>query len=127
VTDSGTLLTLRVPLAEFKTGIDLRDHHMQKYLDVEHHRDAILTAPKAALQIPAQGSTQAAVKGRLTLHGTTRDVNFKYKAQRAADGIRIEGTMQVDIREYGIEVPSYLGVTVKPNVDVLANFVIQDS
>jgi hypothetical protein len=54
-------------------------------------------------------------------------VTFNYTAKKVGAGFAVDGTVHLNMKEYGIEVPSYLGVTVKPEVDVTAKFSANDN
>lgn len=128
VADDGTAVKVTVPLANMKTGISVRDKHMhEKYLQSGNFPTADLSVPRASLKIPAAGSNVAQdATGSLTLHGKTKPVNFHYTSSREGTKFKVHGTMHLNMNEYGIEVPSYLGVTVKPDVDVVAQFEVAD-
>lgn len=128
VSDSRKTLVVKVPLRNLKTGIGLRDRHMkEKYLEVDRYPDARLSVAHSALQFPGKGATlEASAIGRFTLHGVSRNVHFRYKAKGKSNGYRIEGLLHVNMHDYGIRVPSYLGVTVKPDVAVKVQFQLAD-
>jgi len=115
---------IKVDLASLETGIGLRDEHLRdKYLEVKKYPYATLQVPRASLKLASSGSeVQGATKGQLTLHGVTKPVSVKYTTSRNGSGYAVEGTMHIDIRDFKIEVPSYLGVTVKPDVDIQVAF-----
>jgi polyisoprenoid-binding protein YceI len=78
---------------------------------------------RGALKLPpAGGSIEVDAPGTLTLHGKTRPVTVHYDAKADATGFAAHGKFRVNMGEYGITVPTYLGVTVKPEVDVSASF-----
>ena len=57
--------------------------------------------------VPAVGETiTKSATGRLTLHGTTRDVTFDVKARRDGDRISVQGSIPVTFADYGIPNPS---------------------
>ena len=116
--DDGKRISVTVPLAGLDTGIDLRNRHMrEKYLQVDRFPDATLVVPWSALQVPANGqSLEAKADGQLTLHGVTRAVRFAYQAKRAGPRIDVTGTLPLNISDYGIQRPSFLGVTVQPDI-----------
>jgi polyisoprenoid-binding protein YceI len=123
VTSTDASLTIAVPLANLTTGISLRDHHMKdKYLEVGRFPEATLTIVRSQLKVPAKGETAAAdLSGSLTLHGQTKPVSVHYDARN--DGpVSVNGRFHLVMTDFGITVPSYLGVTVKPDVDVTASF-----
>jgi len=122
--DDGKVLRIIVPLANMKTGIDLRDRHMrEKYLEVEKYPDAVLEVPWSEIKLPEEGqSTTAKGKGKMTLHGKTKDVTFSYTVQRKGNDYQVTGNTPLNIKEFGIDIPSYLGVTVKPDIETIVSF-----
>jgi polyisoprenoid-binding protein YceI len=117
-------LVVTVPLANVTTGIGLRDKHMkEKYLEIAKYPNAVLTVAQSALKVPGSGEQiEADVPGTLQLHGQTRAVSVHYEAKGVGPGLVTRGRFHVNMNDFGIEVPSYLGVTVKPDVDVSASF-----
>jgi polyisoprenoid-binding protein YceI len=117
-------VVITVALAHLTTGIDLRDSHMRdKYLEVPKFPTAVLTVARTALQLPAAGAqVEADAPATLTLHGTTRPVTVHYSSKSDGASCQTSGKLHINMNEYGITVPSYLGVTVKPEVDIVASF-----
>jgi YceI-like protein len=128
VADSGEAVKVSVPLASMKTGISIRDKHMhEKYLQTPNYPSADLNVPRSSLRIPADGSNVSQdAQGTLQLHGKSRPVNFRYTSSRDGARLKVRGTMHINMNDFGIEVPVYLGVTVKPDVDVVAQFDVND-
>jgi polyisoprenoid-binding protein YceI len=124
VDDRGARIVVRVPLANLTTGISLRDRHMRdKYLQVGSYPNAELTVDRSAVRFPPDGGTSSGdATGSMSIHGRSRNVSFHYTVARNGGQLRVVGTTSVDIRDYDIHVPSYLGITVKPNVDVEVQF-----
>jgi polyisoprenoid-binding protein YceI len=126
--DDGTNVTVTVPLGNLRTGIDLRDRHMkEKYLEVDKFPTATLTVARGSLKLPtADAEVKDSAQGTMTLHGVSKPVTFRYGA-KLEDGVNaVHGSVRVNMKEFGIEVPSYLGVTVKPDVDVSVRFKATD-
>jgi polyisoprenoid-binding protein YceI len=128
VADDGTAVKVTVPLAGMKTGISIRDKHMhEKYLQTPTYPTAELQVPRSALKIPADGANASQdAAGTLALHGKSKPVNFHYTSSREGSKLKVKGTMHLNMNDFGIEVPVYLGVTVKPDVDVAAQFDVSD-
>ena len=129
VTDDGQQLTFIAPLATLKTGIELRDRHMkEKYLEVPKYPNAELRIERKALSFPSAGqkATQSA-SGELKLHGKSKRESVKYTSTHDATGYAVSASMHINMKDYGIEVPSYLGVTVKPEVDITVQFHVAGS
>jgi polyisoprenoid-binding protein YceI len=124
VSEANGNVVISVALANLGTGISLRDHHMrEKYLEVAKYPAAVLTVAKSALKVPAAGSqVDADVAGSLALHGQTRPVSVHYTAKSDGTVNSAQGKFHLNMNDFGINVPSYLGVTVKPDIDVSASF-----
>jgi polyisoprenoid-binding protein YceI len=124
VADDARNVTVTVPLGNLTTGIGLRDHHMrEKYLETGKYPNAQLVVARSALRMPSAGhETSGQANGTMTLHGRSKSVPFHYFARQDGNVIHVGGTVHVDMRDYGITVPTYLGVTVKPGVYVEIHF-----
>ena len=124
VVERGKWVEVSVGLAQLKTGIALRDRHMrEKYLETQKYPRAKLRVEKASLKFPSPGSkVSATARGQLTLHGVTRNVSFKYTATGSRQRARVSGSLHVRMTDYNIKTPGYLGVTVKPGVDIAVEF-----
>jgi polyisoprenoid-binding protein YceI len=125
VGDDGTAVTITVPLGNLTTGLSLRDKHTKDYLEVDKYPIATLVVARAALKLPGGGEGDA--PGKLMVHGTTKDVTFHYVANKSGDTLDIKGTTTINMNDYGVKTPSYLGVSVKPDVGVFANFQAKDN
>jgi polyisoprenoid-binding protein YceI len=128
VQDDGKLLTLTVPLKNLTTGIALRDRHMKEnYLEVDKHPTTSLVVAFETLKLPAgAGPLKGEAKGRYTLRAVTKEVPFTYEGTCDATGLcQVKGELKLNITDYGIKVPSYLGITVKPDVVVHATFAMK--
>lgn len=117
-----------VALDTLTTGISLRDRHMkEKYLETPKYPKAELVVRKADLRSPsAGGSSEGKAAAILKLHGRQKAVSIDYRVRRVGSGYAVNGTIHLDMRDYGVATPSYLGVSVKPDVDVAAWFEVRE-
>jgi polyisoprenoid-binding protein YceI len=127
VVEQGSEVTVTVPLANLSTGISLRDSHMkEKYLEVQKYPTAVLTVSRAALQLPAAGAQgHGDSPATVQIHGQTRPCTVHYDTTADDKGFVVKGKLHVNMNDFGITIPSYLGVTVKPDVDIAANFRVE--
>jgi polyisoprenoid-binding protein YceI len=124
VKDDGKAITVTVGLKDLETGIDLRDKHMrEKYIDVEKYPEATLVVPLDQVKWPEDGkSGEGEAKGTFGMHGKTKEISFKYKISNTGGTYAIDGEAPVNFKEFDINVPSYMGITVKPDITVFAKF-----
>jgi len=115
------------PLTNLKTGITLRDKHLRGYLQTDKHPNATLTVEKSKLKLPDDNQTASgSATGQFSMHGVTKTLKFNYKAKRTGSDFHVQGLTEVDIRDFKVEVPCYLGVCVKPEVKVKVAFKLRE-
>jgi polyisoprenoid-binding protein YceI len=128
VADDGSTVTITVGLAALDTGMGLRDKHTKEALEVEAYPTAELKVARGDLKFPAAGAESSGdAKGKLKIHGQTKDVTFHYTAGLAGDTISVKGSTKIDMTDYGIKTPSYLGVGVKPGLEITMAFQAKDN
>ena len=115
LTEQGSSIVASVGLGDITTGIGLRDKHMrEKYLEVAKYPRAVFTFEKSKVRSPGEGD----IDGQLLLHGVTKPIRVHYKAVGTEKEATINGSARLNMKHFDIAVPSYLGVTVKPEVTV---------
>jgi polyisoprenoid-binding protein YceI len=127
VTDENVSGTIDMDLNSLDTGLSLRNTHMkEKYLQTAQFPKAQLLIKKVSLP---EGWLKAAKKlqdiafeGLLKLHGVEKLVVGKLNLN--CDGKSVDGNAQfkVKITDFGIEVPSYAGITVADEVEIQTSF-----
>ena len=117
-------VSVTVTLANVDTGIALRNKHMrEKYLEVGKYPVTTLSVERSSLRFD---SGTATATGALTLHGKTKAIPFSYTVVKRGAALDVVGRTRIDMRDFGVDVPSYLGVSVKPEVDVVVSFTATD-
>lgn len=117
--------TSEFALDQLDTGIDLRNQHMkEKYLQTKEFPKAELTILTAAVD-PGFETTltngEKPFQGKLKLHGKEQNVTGTFSA---SNGI-VNAKFSLKVTDFGIDIPSYLGVTVTESVDVSVNLALK--
>ena len=63
--------------------------------------------------------------GMLTLHGVKKSVSGPVEVRKAGTGLRVKASFPVNLPDYNIPEPRYLGVGVKNTVHVEVTFTAQ--
>jgi len=113
---------LAVDLATLDTGIPLRNEHLrEKYLETGKG-EGFGTAVLSDIRLPdaSAGFTgRTRFTGTLLLHGTRHAVAGQAEIRRdSGAALRVDATFAVNLADYGIAAPRYLGVGVKDEVQV---------
>lgn len=106
---SYTASLVKVPVKSLKTGLELRDEHMQKRLNPDGKSPDVMIK-----NIKAAGGKGTAA---LTVAGITKKVVFKYKEVGASSA---EATFKVNLPDFNITDVSYKGVGVEDEVEIIA-------
>ncbi len=121
--DQESLGRITIDLSDFTTGMGLRDRHMhEKYLETkkEAFKKATLTFSdiKKFRQEMEDGTFKGTLNAQLSLHGVTREVpvNLDFAAQESKSKGHFK--FQLKISDYGIEIPSFMEITMADVVDV---------
>jgi polyisoprenoid-binding protein YceI len=114
-------------LGTLDTGIDLRNRHMKEnYLQVAKYPRSELRLTRLAIpDWPSVGAfdvNNAVFEGELSLHGVTRSVRGAARIRRKADVLDVVASFEINTRDYGIETPGYMGVTVAESIKVKVQF-----
>jgi polyisoprenoid-binding protein YceI len=107
-------------LRTLSTGIEMRDHHMkEKYLEVDKFPDAELKFKDAVLSETNPDKIKgSAFSGTLKLHGVEKPVQGTFSSESTVQGLKINSSMTVKLSDFGIQIPSYLGITVAEDVKI---------
>lgn len=117
---------LAVNLRMLDTGIGLRTEHMlANYLEVDkapgYDRAVLSEVDLVGLRAEAPEG-KAVFKAVLALHGVQRPVSGQAELRRDGTGYRVKASFAVQLSDYQIPEPRYLGVGVKNQVTVDVTF-----
>ena len=122
-------LTFKVPLPPIQTGIALRDQHLREMLEVDQFPSAMLQVSRSELTFPAPGKpSEGIARGELTLHGLSHPVEVRYRSTLGKRGVaKVDGSIQLDMRDFEIKYPSYFGLAVAPEVEIKVELSVEDA
>jgi polyisoprenoid-binding protein YceI len=122
--NKGSRLIFKVPLNSVSTRKDARDRQMRdRYLEADTHPTVELQMAREALTIPKRdGIFEGDAKASLKLHGRSRETIVHYSIERRGESLSVSGSFRVDLRAHGIDIPTYRGITLRPDVDIEVAF-----
>ena len=113
----GTLqVAMRARVEDFDSGNANRDAHMKEATEASRFPLIEFKGLGRGVRLPARlpATVPVTVKGKLTFHGVTRDVEVPlqvtFSSQRA---VKAQGRFSISLEEFGIERPSLLMVKVQ--------------
>lgn len=103
------------------TGVEGRDSNMWEHLDTQKHPNIEFTIARFELSRAdvAKEEVDGTIHGQMSIHGKVRDVQMPVTVRLdSSKRVLVEGQMPLKLTDYGIEVPSQLGGTIKMEDEV---------
>ena len=112
----------------------IKSFHFEKALMQEHFNENYMESdkfPKATfagtitnlsdINFGKDGSYKATVKGKMTIHGVTKDVSSTGTIKVSKGAINVTNSFKILLADYGIEIPSVLKDKISKEVEVAVN------
>lgn len=116
---------IAVDLKTLDTGISLRNTHMRDhYLEIGKG-DGFDRAVLSDIVVKGDAATVTGATtftATLLVHGTRKPVSGQVRIARAGTDVRVDASFPVNLSDFGIPEPRYLGVGVKEQVQVKVKF-----
>ncbi len=110
-------------LTKLNTGLPLRNKHLREnYLHTDKFPIATLSdinATDIANQVAGKASGRSPFTGMLELHGKKAEIKGSYSVK---GGKEYSGDFEIDLPDFGIERPSFMGVKVVDKVFITFSF-----
>ncbi len=117
-----TVAAVDVPSARLDCGNGTMNDHMRKALKTKDHAVIAFRVASYELAKAAEGTT-ITMAGELSLGGVTKPVTVLAKATEQANGtLRVAGTHEVKMTEFGLKPPSLMMGTMKVGDKVTVGF-----
>ena len=112
---------LNVKLGNGGDGLEVADVSLDSRMEqLQYNDDGSIDLYIGAEAPEGKGS----FTGLLTLHGVTRSVTGAVDVRRAGADLRVNASFPVELSNYGIPKPRYLGVGVRDTVQVEVAFAV---
>lgn len=88
------------------------------YLQTDSFPTATFTADSVSVPLPAGGPLSLDINGKLTVHGSTKDVTAHVQAQAGGGQAEVAGSISADMRDFGIDPPDISFTRAEPMVTI---------
>jgi polyisoprenoid-binding protein YceI len=116
-------LELTDEVSEYDRG-EINRIMFDEVLEVSRFPEAVYDCPRAAVTKISENMYRAELKGNLSLHGNTRQLNLTSQIVRGEDSLRAYGEFTVNQSDFGIRLPSVANGTIKMKDQVKIAFFI---
>lgn len=135
---------VKIPIKNIKTGIDLRDEHLRSemWLNAEKFPFAeftlkAITSPSSKVLNDGE-RIKTVLIGDFKVHGVNREIevpvklsyyleNEKTKTKMPGNLLVANAEFEINLKDYGVSIPSMVIGKVSDNVKIIVNFVASDA
>jgi polyisoprenoid-binding protein YceI len=115
-------LEVVIPVQALKSGEGALDDNMYKALQASKFATIRFSAPSGTLRQVRPGVIEAEVKGQLAIAGTTRPTSIKATGTIAGNALKLKGSKELTMSEFGVKPPVILGGMIKCSDRVVVHF-----
>ena len=120
---TGSDFYFEVPLADLRTGIDMRDRHMRdNYLHTGRYPYVSYKGKIDHVEAHGKDSLRVVTSGKVELHGKKRDYRVDCELVPSPKGYHVAAAFAIDLRDFDIEVPSLMFMKVSETILVKVAF-----
>lgn len=114
------LFEVAIPAATLSSPKDGLDKNMHKALKVTEHPEIIFRLLRLEPRAGAPGALRAV--GMLQIAGVEREVGFDFTTERTDAALRVQGTLDLQMTDYGIKPPTAMLGMLKTDPKVTVTF-----
>ncbi len=116
-------IVFSIPIEEFEFEKDLmKKHFNEKYLETEKYPKATFQGKIIGFKTDVSGEQETSAKGKLTMHGVTKEIEVKGTIDLTNNKPRIKANFKIQIADYNIKIPKLLWKNIAEEVDVKVEF-----
>ncbi|WP_420385135.1 YceI family protein [Roseivirga sp.] len=124
---------IELPSGEVAVSILIKGFQFEKALMQEHFNENYMESDKFSKatfigkienpeKLQENGKFQADIKGKMTVHGVTKEITMKAEIEVTSDAILVESKFNLTVADYKIEIPKLVRNNIAKEVEVTANF-----
>lgn len=116
-------LVFSVPMKEFKFEKALmQEHFNEKYIESEKFPKSTFQGKVDGFDAKKSGEQQVTAKGKLTIHGVTKDIDVPGTMEVSGNKINMKSKFMVKVADYNITVPQLVFQNIAEEVQVTIDF-----
>ncbi|MEQ9439189.1 MAG: YceI family protein [Cyclobacteriaceae bacterium] len=103
----------------------MQEHFNENYLESEKYPNATFEGELEGFQPDISEEQTVTAKGKLTIHGVTREVEVPGTIQPANGNWEMQATFPISVADYKIKIPKVVFYNIAETVDVTVQFTYQ--
>jgi hypothetical protein len=116
-------IAFSIPIKEFEFEKSLmKEHFNEKYMDSEKYPKSTFQGSITGYSSGASGAQPATARGKLTIHGQTKEVNIPGTVEKLGDTLVMKSKFIVRLEDYKIKIPKLMWQNIAEQVEVTLDF-----
>ena len=125
---SNGAITDVVLIKDFRFKIPIMEEHFnENYLESNRYPKAIFRGKILGFNINIIGtdSKEFRMKGKLEIHGKSKEISIPVYVKKAGDGLEISSNFKVNINDFNIKIPKVLSIKIAEIASIKTNYLVQ--
>ena len=116
-------IAFSVPIKEYQFEKSLmQEHFNEKYMETEKYPKSTFQGKVSGYDANATGAQNVTSKGKLTIHGETKEVEIPGTIEKQGDKLVMKSKFIVKLADYKIAIPQLLWQNIAEQVEVTVDF-----
>jgi polyisoprenoid-binding protein YceI len=116
-------IAFSVPIKEYQFEKSLmKEHFNEKYMETEKFPKSTFQGKVTGYDASATGPQNVSTKGKLTIHGETKEVEIPGTIEKQGDNLLMKSKFIVKLEDYKIAIPQLLWQNIAEQVEVTVDF-----
>jgi polyisoprenoid-binding protein YceI len=116
-------IAFSVPIKEYEFEKSLmKEHFNEKYMETEKYPKSTFQGKVTGYDANAAGSQNVTSKGKLTIHGETKEVEIPGTIEKQGEKLLMKSKFIVKLEDYKITIPQLLWQNIAEQVEVTVDF-----
>ncbi|QOI98022.1 MAG: YceI family protein [Flammeovirgaceae bacterium] len=112
-------IAFSIPINQFQFEKKLmQEHFNEKYLESDKYPKSTFAGKVEGFTMGKPGMQQATAKGKLTIHGVTRDVEIPGTIEVQAGSLKLQSKFMVKLEDYNVKIPKLMWQNIAEQVEV---------
>lgn len=100
----------------------MQEHFNENYVESDKYPKATFKGEILNFDSISEEETKVEVKGKLTIHGKTKEIVIEAFTLKTADGINMTGDFFINLADFGVEIPAVVKKNIAEKIKVSFNF-----
>jgi hypothetical protein len=116
-----------IPIKRFEFPKKLmQEHFNEKYMESETYPNATFSGVLSELPTEQEGARQVTARGKLTIHGVSREVVISGSLQWSGSRLMMTSKFTVRLEEHKITIPTLMWQNIAEEVEVRVNLTLRE-